>query len=238
MLDPMTQDQQAASATETPTAPTIFTAYEIDDMLTLSDTRSAEITRDQLGIPGVPGSGPATEHVTAAVNAGLRARGMLVRRGGEWVLSPQGELVATTLTTADRWLGIALAQDAGMRAAFVVKAGSSVLMLTQDDLDSFQVTSLSGADGRSAGDVPKAVARVATTFLRRGAGHTVSLRRTDIADPDSTTPLMLHVEDDGSWQSGHLPFTEDGVLSASPIALTEVQFAIADLWERGESGGR
>lgn len=238
MLDPMTQDQHAPSTAESAAAPTIFTAYEIDDMLALSDTRSAEITRDQLGIPGIPGSGPATDHVTAAVNAGLRARGMLVRRGGEWVLGPQGELVARTLTTADRWLGIALAQEAGMRAAFVVKAGESVLMLTQDDLDSFLVTSLSGADGRSAGDVPKAVARVATTFLSQGSGHTVSLRRTDIAGPDSTTPLMLHVEDDGSWQAGRLPFTEDGVLTASPIALTEVESAIAELWERGESRGR
>jgi hypothetical protein len=226
MLGTMSQDHSAAGE------PTIFTSYEIDYMLSLSTSRAAGISREQIGIPGVPGSGAAAEHVTAAVNAGLRARGKLVRRGGEWVLGEEGERIAGVLTGADRWLGIALAQGEAMRAAFVVKADRDVLMLTQDDLDSFQITSLGTPDR-----VPAAVARVATTFLRQGAGHTVNLRRTDASDERGTAPLMLHVETDGTWQCGHLPMSEDGVLTVSPIAVTEVESTIADLWERGESTG-
>lgn len=228
MLGPMSQDQNAAGD-----QPTIFTSYEIDFMLSLSRTDAARITRKQIGIPGVPGFGAAADHVTAAVTAGLRARGKLVHREGEWVLGTEGERIAAVLNGADRWLGIALARGEAMRAAFVIRGEADVLMLTQDDLDSFQITSLGSSD-----QVPAAVARIATTFLRQGAGHTVNLRRTDADDDRGTTPLMLRVEEDGSWQSGHLPMTEDGMLSVSPVAADGIEEAVAELWERGDSSAR
>ena len=49
---------------------------------------------------------------------------------------------APALTAADRWLGIALAEGEAMRMAFIIKAEEAIIMLTQDELDSFVLTAL------------------------------------------------------------------------------------------------
>ncbi|ASK66376.1 hypothetical protein CFK39_11735 [Brachybacterium avium] len=214
---------------ETDEQVTIYTAYEIDFMLGLRDTENGRITRDQVGLRSAPDS--AKEFVTAAVSSGLRARGKVERsEDGQWLLGEEGQVIATTLTAADRWLGIALAEDEAMRMAFIIKANEAIIMLTQDELDSFVVTALPGPE-----QVPDAVADIVLAFLEGGNQRTVSLRRTDVAAPDDPTPLMFHVEADGNWKSGHLPLDEEGVLSISDVSAEAVAETSRALWEDGIS---
>lgn len=208
---------------------TIYTAYEIDFMLGLRDTENGRISRDQIGLRSAPE--PAQEFVTAAVTSGLRARGKVERsEDGQWLLGEEGQVVATALTAADRWLGIALAEGEAMRMAFIIKANEAIIMLTQDELDSFVVTALPGPE-----QVPASVSDIVVAFLEGGNERTVSLRRTELAAPEDPTPLMFHVEADGSWKAGHLPLDEEGVLGVSDIDAGSVTESVRALWEDGES---
>ena len=117
-----------------------------------------------------------------------------------------------------------------MRMAFIVKANQAVLMLTQDDLDSFTITALPDPS-----QVPVAIAGVCSAFLAEGKERTVSLRRTDASAPQDAAPLMFHVEEDGSWKVGHLPLDDDGVLTVSDLDRDSIEAAIAALWEQGAS---
>ena len=99
--------ESASAGTDRPEV-TIYTAYEIDFMLGLRDTENARITREQIGLRSAPEQ--AREFVTAAVTSGLRARGKVERSAdGQWLLGEEGQVIAGALTSADRWLGIALA---------------------------------------------------------------------------------------------------------------------------------
>ncbi len=208
---------------------TIYTAYEIDFMLGLRDTENGRITREQVGLRSAPES--AEEFVTAAVTSGLRARGKVERSAdGQWLLGEEGQVIATALTAADRWLGIALAEGEAMRMAFIIKAEEAIIMLTQDELDSFVVTALPSPE-----QVPASVADIVLAFLEGGNQRTVSLRRTDIAAPTDPVPLMFHVEEDGSWKSAHLPLDEEGVLSVSDVDADGVAAAARALWQDGVS---
>lgn len=208
---------------------TIYTAYEIDFMLGLRQTENGRITRQQVGLHSAPED--AQEFVTAAVTSGLRARGKVERSDdGQWLLGEEGQVIATALTAADRWLGIALAEDDAMRMAFVIKAKDAIIMLTQDELDSFVVSALP-----DAAHVPASVSDIVVAFLEGGHQRTVSLRRTDLAAPDDAVPLMFHVEQDGSWRIGHLPLDADGILGVSDIAPAGVAEATRLLWEDGIS---
>ncbi|MDN6330669.1 MAG: hypothetical protein L0J84_15185 [Brachybacterium sp.] len=208
---------------------TIYTAYEIDFMLGLRDTENGRITREQIGLRSAPEA--AEEFVTAAVTSGLRARGKVERsEDGQWLLGEEGQVIATALTAADRWLGIALAEGEAMRMAFIIKANEAIIMLTQDELDSFVVTALPSSE-----QVPASVADIVLAFLEDGNERTVSLRRTEVATPQDAVPLMFHVEADGSWKSGHLPLDEEGVLSVSDTDAAAVTEAARVLWEDGAS---
>lgn len=208
---------------------TIYTAYEIDFMLGLRPTESGRISREQIGLRAAPEE--AREFVTAAVTSGLRARGKVERsEEGQWLLGEEGQVVATVLTAADRWLGVALSEGEAMRMAFVVKAKQAVLMLTQDDLDSFVVSSLPDPS-----QVPASIADVVVAFLGEGSERTVSLRRTDLSDPEQQVPLMFHVEADGAWRTGHLPLDEDGILTVSDADSGSIARSVAELWEDGVS---
>lgn len=208
---------------------TIYTAYEIDFMLNLRPTDAGAITREQVGLRSAPEE--AHEFVTAAVTSGLRARGKVTHsEDGQWLLGEEGQVVATTLTSADRWLGLALTEGDAMRMAFVIKANQAVLMLTQDELDSFVVSALPDPD-----QVPASVADVVAAFLDEGDQRTVSLRRTDVSAPQDTTPLMFHAEADASWRVGHLPLDDQGVLSVSEVDRSGVTTAASALWEQGVS---
>ncbi|MGP9581086.1 hypothetical protein [Brachybacterium sp. AOP35-5H-19] len=208
---------------------TIYTAYEIDFMLGLRDTESGRITREQIGLRSAPAT--AQEFVTAAVTSGLRARGKVERSAdGQWLLGEEGQVVATALTAADRWLGIALAEGEAMRMAFIIKANEAILMLTQDELDSFVVTALPSSD-----QVPASVSDIVLAFLGEGNERTVSLRRTDIAAPEDPTPLMFHAEADGSWKIGHLPLDDEGILGVSDVDAGGVAEATRVLWDDGIS---
>lgn len=208
---------------------TIYTAYEIDFMLSLRDTENARLTREQVGLRRAPAE--AQEFVTAAVTSGLRARGKVERSGdGQWLLGEEGQVVATALTAADRWLGIALTEGDAMRMAFVIKAEDAILMLTQDELDSFVVSALP-----DSAHVPASVSDIVLAFLDGGNERTVSLRRTDIAAPQEQVPMMFHVEADGSWRLGHLPLDADGVLGVSGITAAQVPGTVRALWEDGLS---
>lgn len=225
----MTQSETAAPA-DAQDEPTIYTAYELDFMLGLRPTEAAAVTREQVGLRSAPEE--AREFVTAAVTSGLRARGKVERsEDGQWLLGEEGQVVATALTAADRWLGIALAEGEAMRMAFVLKANQAVLMLTQDELDSFIVSALPDPS-----HVPDSITDVVAAFLEEGNERTVSLRRTDAADPSEQVPLMCHVEPDGSWRIGHLPLDEEGVLSVSPMSREDLGRAVRALWEDGTSG--
>jgi hypothetical protein len=218
-----------SESTTTDEQVTIYTAYEIDFMLGLRDTDNGRITREQVGLRSAPEA--AQEFVTAAVTSGLRARGKVERsEDGQWLLGEEGQVVATALTAADRWLGIALAEGEAMRMAFIIKANEAVIMLTQDELDSFVVTALPGPD-----QVPASVSDIVVAFLEGGIERTVSLRRTELAAPQDPVPLMFHVEADGSWKSGHLPLDEEGVLSVSDVSAESVTEAARALWEDGVS---
>ena len=218
-----------AASTASDEQPTIYTAYEIDFMLGLRDTENARITREQVGLRSAPEQ--AREFVTAAVTSGLRARGKVERSSdGQWLLGEEGQVIATALTSADRWLGIALAEGEAMRMAFVIKANDAILMLTQDELDSFVVSALPDAD-----HVPASVTDIVLAFLEEGAERTVSLRRTGISDPQDAAPLMVHVEADGSWRLGHLPLDEEGVLSVSEVTAAQLPEVVRALWEDGAS---
>ncbi|MFC0675126.1 hypothetical protein [Brachybacterium hainanense] len=208
---------------------TIYTAYEIDFMLGLRSTESSRITREQISLRSAPEA--AAEYVSAAVAAGLRARGKVEQApDGQWLLGREGQIIAGTLTSADRWLGVALAQDGAMRMAFIVAAEESVLLLTQDELDTFQITALASRE-----HVPDAVADISRAFLSQGAGTSVSMRRCDLADPATTVPLMLHAEADGRWQAGHEPVTDEDVLTVSEIQPAQVLGLVTRLWEDGVS---
>lgn len=208
---------------------TIYTAYEIDFMLGLRETENGRITREQVGLRSAPEA--AHEFVTAAVTSGLRARGKVERsEDGQWLLGEEGQVVATALTAADRWLGIALTEGEAMRMAFIIKAKDAILMLTQDELDSFVVTALPGPE-----QVPASVSDIVLAFLEGGNQRTVSLRRTDLAAPEEQVPLMFHVEAYGSWHAGHLPLDEEGVLGVSPITAEGVAAATRALWADGIS---
>src|SRR5699024_1244383 len=173
----------------------------------------------------------AQEFVTAAVTSGLRARGKVERsEDGQWLLGDEGQGVATALTSADRWLGIALTEDDAMRMAFVIKANQAILMLTQDELDSFIVSALPEPES-----VPASIADVVVAFLEEGQERTVSLRRTDLSDPQQSVPLMFHVEEDGSWKVGHLPLDDEGVLTVSDASRAAISETVAGLWEDGVS---
>ncbi|MGO2046255.1 MAG: hypothetical protein ACTIOA_16840 [Brachybacterium tyrofermentans] len=215
--------------TATDDQPTIYTAYEIDFMLALRPTQSGAITREQVGLRRAPED--AQEFVTAAVTSGLRARGKVERSDdGQWLLGEEGQIVASALTSADRWLGLALAEGEAMRMAFVIKADDAVLMLTQDELDSFVVSALPDPE-----HVPTSVADIVTAFLDDGRERTVSLRRKDIATPEDETPMMLHAEADGTWRSGHLPLDDEGILTVSDISRDAVADAVRRLWAEGAS---
>lgn len=208
---------------------TIYTAYELDFMLGLRDTENGRISRDQIGLRSAPEA--AQEFVTAAVTSGLRARGKVERsEDGQWLLGQEGQVVATALTAADRWLGIALAEGEAMRMAFIIKANEAIIMLTQDELDSFVVTALPGPE-----QVPASVSDIVVAFLEEGNERTVSLRRTDLSAPDDPTPLMFHVEADSTWKVGHLPLDEEGVLTVSAADADSVTDSVRALWEDGES---
>lgn len=208
---------------------TIYTAYEIDFMLNLRRTEAGRITREQIGIRSAPEA--AADHVAAAVAAGLRARGKVEQSAdGQWLLGREGQVIAGTLTSADRWLGMALSQGGAMRMAFLVAAQEAVLMLTQDELDTFEVTALTDPS-----QVPHAVTDIARAFLAQAEGNTVSLRRCDAADPGTTTQLMLHAEQDGTWRIGHEPLTAEGVLTVSDIAPEQVLGVVSRLWGEGAS---
>lgn len=210
---------------------TIYTAYEIDFMLGLRDTSSGRITREQVGLRSAPEA--AQEFVSAAVTSGLRARGKVERsEDGQWLLGEEGQVIATALTAADRWLGIALNEGEAMRMAFIIKAEEAIIMLTQDELDSFVVTALPGP-----AQVPASVSDIVLAFLEGGNERTVSLRRTDLSAPEDPIPLMFHVEADGSWKTGHLPLDEEGILSVSDITAEGVAEAARVLWEDGVSAG-
>ena len=204
---------------------TIYTAYEIDFMLGLRDTENARITREQVGLRSAPEQ--AREFVTAAVTSGLRARGKVERSAdGQWLLGEEGQVVAAALTAADRWLGIALAEGEAMRMAFVIKADDVILMLTQDELDSFLVSALP-----DAAHVPASVSDIVLAFLEEGHERTVSLRRTSLAAPEEPAPLMVHVEADGSWRLGHLPLDDRGVLTVSEVTAAQLPEVVRALWE-------
>ena len=208
---------------------TIYTAYEIDFMLGLRDTENARITREQVGLRSAPEQ--AREFVTAAVTSGLRARGKVERSAdGQWLLGEEGQVVAAALTAADRWLGIALAEGEVMRMAFVIKADDVILMLTQDELDSFLVSALP-----DAAHVPASVSDIVLAFLEEGHERTVSLRRTSLAAPEEPAPLMVHVEADGSWRLGHLPLDDRGVLTVSEVTAAQLPEVVRALWEDGTS---
>lgn len=208
---------------------TIYTAYEIDFMLGLRDTENGRITREQIGLRSAPEA--AQEFVTAAVTSGLRARGKVERsEDGQWLLGEEGQVVATALTAADRWLGIALAEGEAMRMAFIIKANEAILMLTQDELDSFVVTALPSSD-----QVPASVSDIVLAFLGEGNERTVSLRRTDLSAPQDPIPLMFHVEADSSWKIGHLPLDDEGILQVSEVDAGGVAEATQALWEDGVS---
>ena len=218
-----------AASTASDEQPTIYTAYEIDFMLGLRDTENARITREQVGLRSAPEQ--AREFVTAAVTSGLRARGKVERSSdGQWLLGEEGQVVATALTSADRWLGIALAEGEAMRMAFVIKANDAILMLTQDELDSFVVSALPDAD-----HVPASVSDIVLAFLEEGHERTVSLRRTSLAAPEEPAPLMVHVEADGSWRLGHLPLDDRGVLTVSEVTAAQLPEVVRALWEDGTS---
>lgn len=207
----------------------IYTAYEIDFMLGLRPTDAGAITREQVGLRSAPEA--AEDYVTAAVTAGLRARGKVEQQAdGRWQLGAEGQAIAQVLTGADRWLGLALAQGEAMRMAFIIRAADRVLLLTQDELDSFQVSAV--LDPQHA---PGTVATLSTAFLEGEHGRTVSLRRTDVSDPAQTVPLMMHVEADGDWKVAHLPLDENDVLTVSPIRKDQIAAVIARLWEDGVS---
>ena len=208
---------------------TIYTAYELDFMLGLRDTENGRISRDQIGLRSTPEA--AQEFVTAAVTSGLRARGKVERsEDGQWLLGQEGQVVATALTAADRWLGIALAEGEAMRMAFIIKADEAIIMLTQDELDSFVVTALPGPE-----QVPASVSDIVVAFLEEGNERTVSLRRTDLSAPGDQIPLMFHVEADSTWKAGHLPLDEEGVLTVSTADAGSVTESVRALWEDGES---
>ena len=208
---------------------TIYTAYEIDFMLGLRDTENGRITREQVGLRSAPEA--AREFVTAAVTSGLRARGKVERsEDGQWLLGEEGQVVATALTAADRWLGIALAEGEAMRMAFIIKANDAIVMLTQDELDSFVVTALPGPE-----QVPASVADIVQAFLDGGNERTVSLRRTDLSAADDPIPLMFHAEQGGDRKIGHLPLDEEGILQVSDLPADGVAEAVRALWEEGAS---
>lgn len=220
---------ETAPVTDGDDQPTIYTAYEIDFMLNLRPTDAGRITREQVGLRSAPEE--AREFVTAAVTSGLRARGKVERsEDGQWLLGEEGQVVATALTAADRWLGVALAEGDAMRMAFVIKANQAVLMLTQDELDSFIVSALP-----DPGQVPTSITDVVTAFLGEGRERTVSMRRTDATDPSQEVPLMFHVEQDGSWRVGHLPLDDNGVLTVSQVQPGGIGESVRALWEDGES---
>ncbi|WP_193104971.1 hypothetical protein [Brachybacterium sp. FME24] len=220
---------ETAADTATDEQATIYTAYEIDFMLTLRPTENGEITREQVGLRSAPEA--AREFVTAAVTSGLRARGKVERSDdGQWLLGEEGQVVATALTAADRWLGIALAEGEAMRMAFVIKANEAVLMLTQDELDSFVVSALPDPS-----QVPDSVADIVTAFLDDGRERTVSLRRTDISERAAEAPMMFHVEESGDWKIGHLPLDDNGILHVSDVGREDIGAAIRRLWEDGTS---
>lgn len=207
----------------------IYTAYEIDFMLSLRPTESAQLSREQVGLHSAPEE--AREFVTAAVTSGLRARGKVDRSSdGQWLLGEEGQVVAGILTSADRWLGLALSEGDAMRMAFVIKAGQAVLLLTQDEMDSFLITSLPDPQ-----HVPSAVADIVTAFLDDGRERTASLRRVDLSAPEDEVPLMIHVEQDGTWRSGHLPLDSDGILTVSGTERGELTETVRLLWEDGTS---
>ena len=107
----MSQSTSGAGSTAAQDAPTVYTAYELDFMLSLRSTENAGITRDQVGLRSAP----------------EEARGKVERsEDGQWLLGEEGQVVAGTLTSADRWLGLALAEGEAMRMAFVVAAGDAV----------------------------------------------------------------------------------------------------------------
>src|SRR5690625_7958426 len=83
-------------------------------MLSLRPTEAGAVTREQIGLRSAPEE--AKEFVTAAVTSGLRARGKVTHsEDGQWLLGEEGQVVATTLTSADRWLGLALTEGEAMR---------------------------------------------------------------------------------------------------------------------------
>jgi hypothetical protein len=218
-----------STATATDEQVTIYTAYEIDFMLGLRDTESGRITREQVGLRSAPEA--SREFVSAAVTSGLRARGKVERSDdGQWLLGEEGQVIASALTSADRWLGIALAEGEAMRMAFIIKAAEAIIMLTQDELDSFVVTALPGPE-----QVPASVSDIVLAFLEGGNERTVSLRRTDLSAPTDPVPLMFHVEADGSWKIGHLPLDEEGVLGVSDVSAAGVAEATRALWVDGAS---
>lgn len=224
----MTHPQGTGTATGQD-EPTIYTAYEIDFMIGLRETDSGRITREQVGLRSAPDD--AKEFVTAAVTSGLRARDKVERSAdGQWLLGREGQVVATALTAADRWLSVALAEGDAMRMAFVIKAEQAVLMLTQDELDSFIVSALPDPAA-----VPASITDVAAAFLEGGAGRTVSLRRRDASDLDQQVPLMFHADAAGTWKSGHLPLDEEGILSVSDVTRAGILETVDLLWHHGIS---
>lgn len=216
---------------ETPTdTPTIYSAYEIDFMLSLRPTEAGETTRGQLGIHSAPPA--AADHVRAAVASGLRARGKVeLSEDGQWMLGEEAQIIAAALTAADRWLGMALTQGEAMRTAHVVTAGDAVLMLTQDELDTFLVSALEDRD-----QVPRTLADITRAFLDEGEGRAVSLRRVDAgSSKQELHRLMLHGDADGDLLLGHEPETAEGVLTVTPIDAQQLEGALTRLWADGIS---
>lgn len=218
---------------------TLYTAHEIAFMLGLRSTPAARVTGSLLGVPAV--ADEAREAVQAAVTSGLHARGKVEHApDGQWLLGEEAQLIAGALTEADRWLGFALAEGEAMRAAFVVRAGQTVIMVVQDELGTFAVSAMEGSD-----DVPRAVGGIAVAFLSESPGRTVSLHRTEVTAPDRRVPLLLHTEPDGTWQVAHEgadgarePSAAADALAVAPLDPGDVEATIARLWHEGVSAPR
>lgn len=224
----MTEQQTDARAQAQENRPA-YTAYELDYFLRLDDSRAAAITREQMSLRSAPAE--AAEYVEASVTASLFARQKLRRgQGDSWLLTEEAQVIASNLTRADRWLGLALATAEGMRLAFMLAAEDVVLLYTQDELDTFVVSAVQGRDA-----VPEAITRIARSFLSDDAGRTVSLRRTDASAAGTVAQVLLRVGPDGAWQIAHEPLDEKQELTVSDMSPEQVEAVVRRLWDEGVS---
>ncbi|WP_058234903.1 hypothetical protein [Devriesea agamarum] len=205
-----------------------YSAFELDFMISLRETEAGVITRKQLGLIELPED--AADYVRSAVASGLFARRKVEGTDGKWALNAEGQVIASTLTSADRWLGFALMQGDALHPAYAVKADESVLLLDHEELDTFSIRALTGPSV-----LPDALATIAYSFLSERGGRTVSLRRTDASNPEIQVQLMLHTDEDGTWKLGHEPVKDDGNLTITPMSPEDVPALLTAFWESGAS---